>query len=351
MTAPAHPRFGLFDHLDRTGAPTGRILAERLALLEAADRLGFARHHQAEHHGTPLGLAPSPGIFLAAASQRTTRIRLCPMVYPLPLYHPLRLVEEVGMLDQLSGGRLDVGVGKGGSPYELAYYGVDPERAPAMFAEAFAVLRAGVSDGRVRFEGEFYTCRDVPVEVRPLQDPFPPFWYGASSRGSVEWAAREGLHVVAGGPSAELALTTAVYHEARAGSPSAADAPLLGAVRRLVVAETDEEALRLARPAYAAWYDSLTCLWRAFGQAPGRFFPDLDAAIENEVALVGSPATVAEEVARYFETSGCNYFIGAPAFGTLRLEDALRTLELFAGQVMPLFPPSGATSTLPSVRT
>jgi alkanesulfonate monooxygenase SsuD/methylene tetrahydromethanopterin reductase-like flavin-dependent oxidoreductase (luciferase family) len=117
--------FGLFGHLDRREASLTQIYEDRLQLLEAADAAGFYSYHLAEHHITPLGMAPSPSLLLASAAQRTRRLRLGPLVYLLPLYHPLRLIEEICMLDHLSGGRLDVGVGRGISPHDLAYFGVD----------------------------------------------------------------------------------------------------------------------------------------------------------------------------------------------------------------------------------
>ena len=102
---------GIFDHLDRREMPLDEFYESRLRLLEKYDAAGFAAYHLAEHHMTPLGLAPVPGIFLAAATQRTRRIRLGPCVYCLPLYNPLRLIEEICMLDHLSRGRFDFGVG------------------------------------------------------------------------------------------------------------------------------------------------------------------------------------------------------------------------------------------------
>src|SRR5262247_3625688 len=134
--------FGLFDWVDRRDAPLGQIYEDRLQLLESADAAGFFCYHVAEHHATPLGMAPSPGLFLAAAAQRTRRIRLGPLVYLLPLYEPLRLIEEICMLDHLSGGRFELGVGRGVSPYELGAYGRDPSRSRAMFEEALAVILA-----------------------------------------------------------------------------------------------------------------------------------------------------------------------------------------------------------------
>src|SRR5262245_4827841 len=94
--------FGVFDHVDRGGAPLAEFYEARLKLVEAYDSGGFCGYHVAEHHATPLGLAASPGVFLAAVAQRTARLRFGPLVYTLPLYHPLRLIEEICMLDQMS---------------------------------------------------------------------------------------------------------------------------------------------------------------------------------------------------------------------------------------------------------
>jgi alkanesulfonate monooxygenase SsuD/methylene tetrahydromethanopterin reductase-like flavin-dependent oxidoreductase (luciferase family) len=133
-------QFGVFDHLDRGAAPLGEHFENRLKLIEAYDRLGIHRYHLAEHHATPLGLAPSPSVFLAAVAQRTRQLRFGPLVYTLALHHPLRVAEEICMLDHMSGGRLELGVGRGVSPHEVAYYGVDPAKAQAMYIEALQVF-------------------------------------------------------------------------------------------------------------------------------------------------------------------------------------------------------------------
>src|SRR5215470_15309660 len=116
-------KFGVFDHMDDAGVPLGQLYADRLRLIEAYDRAGLYGYHLAEHHATPIGCAASPGIFLSAVAQRTTRLRFGPLVYLLPFYHPLRLIEEVCMLDQMSGGRFQLGIGRGVSPFETAAYG------------------------------------------------------------------------------------------------------------------------------------------------------------------------------------------------------------------------------------
>ena len=109
-------QFGIFDHLDQRPEAPGKTFSDRIEFIKAAEAAEFRTYHLAEHHCTPLGMAPSPGIFLAAVARETSKIRLGPLVYLLPLYNPLRLIEEICMLDHLSNGRFEVGVGRGISP-------------------------------------------------------------------------------------------------------------------------------------------------------------------------------------------------------------------------------------------
>ena len=109
-----------------------------------------------EHHSTPLNLTPSPSVFLAAAAQRTSRLRLGALVYILPAHHPLRLAEEICMLDHLSNGRLEIGIGRGASPHEIEYYGIDPDHAPAMYVEAYTVIMQALTQRQVNFKGKHY---------------------------------------------------------------------------------------------------------------------------------------------------------------------------------------------------
>jgi len=138
--SPPQLRFGLFDWIDSSGLELADLYEQRMRLLEYADEAGFYCYHLAEHHATPLSMAPSPNVFLAAAAQRTHRIRLGALVYLLPLYNPLRLTQEICMLDHLSQGRLELGVGRGVSPYELAFYNVDRQKSRDMFREALDAI-------------------------------------------------------------------------------------------------------------------------------------------------------------------------------------------------------------------
>ena len=149
-------QFGIFDHLDDSGAPLGQHFEDRLKLIEAYDKAGFYGYHLAEHHNTPLGYAPSPSVFLSAVAQRTRQLRFGPMVYLLPLYHPLRLIDEICMLDQISNGRFLYGVGRGISPVEVGFYGIDFNTGAKQFREAFEVIRLGLTEDQVTFHGQFY---------------------------------------------------------------------------------------------------------------------------------------------------------------------------------------------------
>src|SRR3978361_300293 len=113
--------FGVFDHLDRNELPLHDYFATRMKFVEAYDRNNFYSYHIAEHHSTPLGMAPSPTVFMSAIAQRTKQLRFGPLVFAMPFYSPLRLIEEIAMVDQMSGGRVDMGFGRGASPIEMNY--------------------------------------------------------------------------------------------------------------------------------------------------------------------------------------------------------------------------------------
>jgi alkanesulfonate monooxygenase SsuD/methylene tetrahydromethanopterin reductase-like flavin-dependent oxidoreductase (luciferase family) len=324
--------FGVFDHIDRSGEPLATLYERRLQLIEAADAAGFRSWHVAEHHATPLGMAPSPGIFLAAAAQRTRRIRLGPLVYILPLYPPLRLIEEIAMLDQLSGGRFELGVGRGISPYELAYCGVDFLAAQEVYEEALEVVLAGLQTDRLTHDGRHYRYRGVPIELRPVQTPHPPLWQGVVTPEAAAGAARRGASVVTTARNAVARTVIDAYLAAWDGKTGGT--PMLGIQRHVYVADTDDEAHAHARPAYQAWYESLTHLWRRFNTVPIRFAESLDRALETDAAIVGSPATVRAELARHIDATGCTYVVSRFVYGTLGHERARRSLDLFAREVL-----------------
>src|SRR5689334_16977092 len=189
--------FGLFDWIDEApGRTPGEVYEDRLRLLAEADRGGFDVYHLAEHHGAPLGLAPSPALFLAAAARATQRIRLAPTTFIVPLYDPLRLVEEIGMLDQLSGGRLDIGVGKGSSPHEAAMFELTPAGTAERFEELMPAILDALETGVFRRPGG--QGAPVPLQVRARQQPHPPLWYPTSNPASIPRLGEQGYNVIFG---------------------------------------------------------------------------------------------------------------------------------------------------------
>ena len=207
-------KFGIFDHLDRRDQPLGQFYEERLQLVEAADELGITSYHTAEHHWNPVGMAPLPGIFLSSAAQRTKRIRLGPMGYALAFHNPLLLAEEICMLDHLSGGRLDLGVGRGISPWEMQIFGVTLPESRDLFRETFELMLQCLTSERVTHRGQCYQYYDVPMEIRPLQEPCPPLWYPSTSPIMRDYIARHGMHLVTGwAPSARVKQAVDHYRE------------------------------------------------------------------------------------------------------------------------------------------
>jgi len=328
--------FGVFDHLDRGGFAIGEHYANRLRLVELYDEVGFYAYHLAEHHATSLGMAPSPSVFLSAVAQRTKRLRMGPMVYVLPIHQPLRLIEEICMLDQLSGGRLEVGIGHGQSPYELGCFGVGHLEGRKRFGEALQILRDGLTKDVLDFDGKYYTYIDVPMVVRPVQTPHPPFWYGIARPESANWAAKNRINAVMNGPSPRVRAVVERYRTEWRNSHG--DAPMttkLGTTRHIHVADTDAKAEETARQAYAVWFASNAELFRRYGTLPLHFPATYDEAAEREMMLVGAPETVRKKLEHITRESGTNYVLGRFAFGDIPLERVLRSVSLFANEVIP----------------
>ena len=330
-------QFGIFDHLDRYDIPLGRYYEDRLRLIELYDRLGFYAYHLAEHHSTPLGMAPSPMLFLTAVAQRTRRLRFGPLVLALPLYHPLRVAEEICMLDQMSGGRLEMGFGRGSSPVELMYFGQDPQEAPAVYAEASELIVRAISEPELTFKGERFDFQAVPRTVEPLQVPHPPLWYGVHSPQSAERAASKRLNTVNLDPPADVRETTDHYmrtwrREQRRGA--ATEDRHRPFHRR--GADSDDEAMALGRRAYHRWHDSFTHLFRKHGRTQQHPRPtDFDALMARGQGFAGTPDTVLRWLREQAGVTGTNYIVGQFAFGDLTFSECERSVSLFAEHVMP----------------
>jgi alkanesulfonate monooxygenase SsuD/methylene tetrahydromethanopterin reductase-like flavin-dependent oxidoreductase (luciferase family) len=336
-------KFGIFDYIDDRGEPLQKTYEDRFALLQAAEAAGFYGYHLTEHHATPLSMTPSPSVFLAAAARETKRIRLGTLLYLLPLYHPLRLIEELCMLDHLSGGRLDIGVGRGISPMEFDAYGVDFNQSSRDFEHVFNILYQGFTQDRIDYHADRFSLTDVPVVMKPRQRPHPPFWYGLRGEHGPAFAARRGMHGVTLGPDEKVANMLAAFRREwaataderkRYSSPVAS--PHCGVMRAMFIADTDAQAERIARPAYRRWFDSLAWLWVERGSFPPiSISADYDASKAAGTLAVGSPATVGRILLAQAERIRHNYLVLLLAFGSLTHAQEMHSLALFKSEIMP----------------
>ena len=354
-------RFGIFDHMELGSASLAELYEERLRMLEYADEAGFWCYHKAEHHFTPLDSAPSSTVFLAAASQRTHRIRLGSLVMLLPFYEPLRFIEEICMLDHLCGGRLEVGVGKGISPAEHALWGHDPATARERFEEAFEIVRIGLSDlhresgaeaaahadgGRVLESAVAQFRRTgsadrVPLPLRTLQRPRPGFWYP----GNVDYAGKHRLHTITGGPPPAVRHAIDVY---RAGleqpeadwNPGVAE-PVIGAQAHVYLAPTEDAAVERARRAFGAYHRNLTRLWRQYDVSIEGIDPtfggSFEVAMQYSALVAGRPEAAVEHIRRMAAETGIEYLTFAFGWGDLTHDEIMRSMRLFVEEVMPEF--------------
>jgi alkanesulfonate monooxygenase SsuD/methylene tetrahydromethanopterin reductase-like flavin-dependent oxidoreductase (luciferase family) len=330
--------FGVFDHLDRNELPLRDYYEARLKIVEAYDRNGFYGYHIAEHHSTPLGMAPSPTVFMSAIAQRTRRLRFGPLVFALPFYSPIRLIEEICMVDQMSGGRVEIGFGRGASPIEMQYHGIGFEQSERMYREGLEVVLKGLAEKELTHHGEFYHYDKVPMELGPFQKPHPPIWYGASSPDSAERAAANGLNIVNLDVPEKAAEIIRHYRDAWGRLNGTTPLPKLGIGRFIVVAETDEAALAAARRAYPKWHRSFSWLYHVHGRSPmrGERAKDFDALRDVEKkGIAGSPQTVTDYLSKQMAETGANYLVGQFAFGDLSLTEVTTSIDLFARHVMP----------------
>jgi alkanesulfonate monooxygenase SsuD/methylene tetrahydromethanopterin reductase-like flavin-dependent oxidoreductase (luciferase family) len=339
---------GLFDHIEFGERPMATLFDERLAFIQAADAAGFYCLHLAEHHATPLNMVPVPGVFLGAVARLTKQIRLGPLVYLLPLYSPLRMIEEICMLDHLSHGRLEVGVGRGVSPFELKYHKVEHDQSREIFIDAFKCVSAGLTADELTYSGPHYSYDRVPIALRPLQQPHPPFWYGSSGAEGSAWAGEHGLHFVTLGPNDFAKANIDTFKDAfakrgRAAQPKPefSGGVAIGVQRHIFVDETDEKAERWAKPAMELHLNHLNWLRNKHGvtatavrmrNVRGNSYEE---CVAEGTVIAGSPSKVRAEIERQMAQIGANYLLTYMFLGAMSLAEATRSLALFKAEVMP----------------
>jgi alkanesulfonate monooxygenase SsuD/methylene tetrahydromethanopterin reductase-like flavin-dependent oxidoreductase (luciferase family) len=255
----------------------------------------------------------------------------------LPVHHPLRVLEEICMLDHMSGGRVEIGFGRGSVPYEITYYGQDAEHRQEIYAERLELILKAFTTKTLNWDGKYDQFRDVPMEMDSLQKPHPPLWYGAHSPDSAERAARKGLHMVTNDMPASARAIISRFRKVWGEVNGSAVLPKMGVVRLIVVADTDAKAMAIARRAYLRWRTSFTHLHTMHGTpvASPLNTESFDKLHEQGQAIAGSPETVRDFLAKQIADSGMNYVVGQHCFGDLTLDEMLRSVELFAAKVMP----------------
>ena len=329
--------FGIFDSFDLGDSSPGQVISHRLGFAVEAERAGIGHYHVTEHHGTPLSVCPSPALFLAALSQRTVTMRIGALVHVLPAYDPLRLAEEIAVLDQLAGGRLDVGVGSGVSPYELAYFGVDPGQARARYTETLRVVIQALETGRMRHTGTLLRDYDVELSVGPGQRPPPPLWYASSNTATAEWAGANAVNFVGRWNGGGFIPAARAYWDAwrRREDADTAPAPRIGTAAHVYVGHTDAVALDRFRKANDVFARQLLKLWHDHGNHNPDALYDTDRTLANGNALVGAPETVRDRLVEQVRQAPVNYFEATLAFGDLTPDEASANLAAFTETVMP----------------
>jgi alkanesulfonate monooxygenase SsuD/methylene tetrahydromethanopterin reductase-like flavin-dependent oxidoreductase (luciferase family) len=334
--------FGNFDWIEWSEAPAGEIFEHKLQIAEAADKAGFYGWHIAEHQGTPLSIDASPALVLSAAIQRTKRLRLGALTFCLPWYNPFRFYNEICMLDHMSGGRLELGVGRGVSPIESAFYGMKSiDESRERYRETLDIFFAACANKALNFEGKYFSYRDLDLYIQPRQRPYPPLWFPSSDRNSIEFTARHGYHTVLMASVAEARKLNDQYREVWArhrdepGRHNAhVRAPKLGKSQHVFVADTEAEAAKTGLPAFKVWAEHIVHLTRKHGR-PDLLRIDPTAPESPQRYIGGTPKSVIQQLTEVVRGSGINYLLLVFSFGSLRPEQAMHSMDLFVREVMP----------------
>src|SRR6202049_261918 len=165
-----------------------------IRLAQRVEALGWHSYFVIEHQNTPQGCS-SPSVYLTAVARATSTLRLGAMMWQLPFYHPLRLAQEVAMLDQLSRGRVEFGTGIGVHEHEFIRWGVDYYQRAAISEEVLKLVKMAWTQDEVTYEGKYFRFDEALPQPKPFQKPYPPLWAAVHSDAAVEFAARNNLNV------------------------------------------------------------------------------------------------------------------------------------------------------------
>ena len=333
------------------------MLHEDLDLMQATEELGFSSIWAAEHHFGDYGICPSPALALAAVARATKTIRLGTAVVVLPLHNPIRVAEELAFVDQISNGRLDIGVGRGYRDKELRAYHVRHEDTRPIFREWLDIMVGGWTQPLFSYEGQFFQASNVEVRPKPLQQPYPRLFVGSLSQETFGLVGNLGTNLLFTPrfDKANEAESLAEYAELIAGykqlirdhGGDPADRQV-GALRFIYCAETDEQARRdFEGP--MAWFRAEAARqnmpveaipatagddWKKYQRGPAF---DYDEAVNSGQFICGSPATVIRRLEEMQRAWDLDTLICWTRVGDLPVAKVLRSTELMAKEVLPHF--------------
>ncbi len=342
-------RFGTFSYNQaRPWASERQAFEELLEQIEFTERLGFGDAWFAEHHHSDYGMLSSPNLITAALSRRTERLRFGNLVSVLPLYDPMRLAEECAILDILTGGRLNVGLGRG-VPKDDMKHRLDRDTAQARFEEGIEILMRAWTGETFSYNGKAWGYEEISCRPQPLQKPHPPIYYGATAPESAAMVARKGWNLaLSRQPLDNCAQAIVRYRTERTKHPHLTGKGDAIMVRDVYVAESDEQAWREAVPELTRfWQLARDNFWRG-DSVSGEdlagltdryvYYPGgltVQRLDEWGTSLIGSPDTVIKKARAMLETAKPDCLVGMFSFGGLKHEQVMHSLELFGKRVMP----------------
>jgi alkanesulfonate monooxygenase SsuD/methylene tetrahydromethanopterin reductase-like flavin-dependent oxidoreductase (luciferase family) len=303
--------------------PLEQVYARALERIEVMEQTGYDAVWLAEHHFTGYSVCPSVHLMGTHVAARTKRLRIGTAVTLAALAHPLRIAEEVALLDVLSGGRVNWGAGRGFERSEFDAFQVPVAESAARFREAVEIVLAAWTSERLSFTGKFHSFRDVELLPKPLQRPHPPSWVAATSDDAISWAASRGLSILMDphSPHGEIARKRELYRGALEAAGFAFAGRELPMARLLAVAEHASEADEIARRG-ARWTVGAYIHPQAIAGFRPDAKPDLDPVEHylRDVVIQGTPEAVVDQLLRLREEMFLGYLLIAPlSEGTFRL--------------------------------
>lgn len=294
----------------------GSVYARALQRIEIMDSTGYDAVWLAEHHFSSFSVCPSVHMMGVLAAARTTRLRIGTGVSLAPFYHPLRLAEEVALLDVLSGGRVNWGAGRGFARAEFENFGVPPAESTSRFHETVEIVLRAWTEERLSFAGEHYRFEGVEVLPKPMQRPHPPVWMAAGSEAAIEWAAGRGFSILLSPHDAprDIGKKRLAYAARLAEAGFSIEGRDLPVARLVAIAETEARAAEVARRGAQWIVDSYFGAQHRPVGVPDPAAPGVDPVERylDEVILHGTPEAVLEQIIGLREEIGLDYLLAAP---------------------------------------